>query len=376
MNICIATHCYPYFSGDISGHFVPFLAEELKSRGQRIFIFTPRMEITRSSVFEQEREFVVEYFKWLGGTKLLGSLNILNPRDALSLLSLAINGVKNLLDFIERNQIDLCLAIWAIPSGYFCYMAKKRMNIPYAVWVLGSDVNVYGKRLFLRSMLKRVLRDADHLFANSRGLIKSVEALSGKNCGFMATNRRLPNPGRVTLKKGVTNFLYVGRLERVKGVDVLIESMKNLLEDGVKANLHVLGDGSMKEELEGRVISYEIEKNVFFYGMVNAETVSSYLASCDYLVIPSRSEGMPVVFHEAMQLKVPVIVTDVGDMGQLTRRYNVGEVVEAEDIIQLKEAMKEIIRGNRADYVKKMNEIVSEFDLGKSAETFLMSIKS
>lgn len=376
MNICIVTHCYPHFDGDISGHFIPIFAQELKRKGQEIFIFTPKMETYRGSPFRKEKEFFVEYFNWWGGKKLLGNLNILNPLDVLSLLSLKIKGVKNLVDFVDRNHIDLCLAIWAIPSGYFCHMVKKKLNIPYAVWVLGSDVNVYGKKLFLRSILKKVLKDADHLFANSRGLIQSVEAISGQKCDFMATNRKLPDPKKVSLGKDVTNFLYVGRLERVKGIDILIETMKNLLGEGVKANLHILGDGSIKEELEGQVISYKIEESVFFHGMVNADTVSSYLANCDYLVIPSRSEGMPVVFHEAMQLKVPVIVTNVGDMGQLTREYNVGEVVEPESIMQLKGAMKEIMGKNKGNYRKRMNEIVSEFDLEKSAETFLMSIKS
>lgn len=376
MNICIVTHCFPLYSGDISGHFVPVFAEELKRRGQEIFIFTPKMATYQGSPFEGDKEFVVEYFNWLGGKKLLGSLNILNPLDTLSLLSLKINGVKNLEDFVKKNHIDLCLAIWAIPSGYFCHIVKKKLKTPYAVWVLGSDVNVYGKKLFLRSMLEKVLKDADYLFANSRGLIRSVEAISGKNCSFMATNRKLPKPKKVDLKKDVTNFLYVGRLEKVKGIDILIEAMKDLLGEGIKANLHILGDGSMREELEGRVISYKIEKNVIFHGMVNAETVSSYLANCDYLVIPSRSEGMPVVFHEAMQLKVPVIVTNVGDMGRLTRKYNVGEVVEPESIIQLKGAMKETMEENKGNYRQKMNEMASEFDLGKSAETFLMSIKS
>jgi len=376
MNICIVTH-YPIQVSRAYGNWIPDFALELQGRGHQVSIFAPKFWSIKGGILSKGNGRIeTNYFGWLGKGKLLGDLKLQNPKDTLFLLSLFVNGYRELKKFVRKKEIGVCLAIWAIPSGYFCHIVKKKLKTPYAVWVLGSDVNVYGKKLFLRSMLGKVLKDADYLFANSRGLIRSVEAISGKNCSFMATNRKLPKPKKVDLKKDVTNFLYVGRLEKVKGIDILIEAMKDLLGEGIKANLHILGDGSMREELEGRVISYKIEKNVIFHGMVNAETVSSYLANCDYLVIPSRSEGMPVVFHEAMQLKVPVIVTNGGDMGRLTRKYNVGEAVEPESIIQLKEAMKGMTSGNKGNYRQKMNEMASEFDLGKSAETFLMSIKS
>ena len=378
MNICIVTHCYPVYPGDISGNWVPDFARDLRNRGHRICIFTPRMKGYRKKGNEDDREFEVRYFSWSGGERLIGDLHLLNPWDMLSLLSLLKNGSEELAKFVKEKGIDVCLGVWAMPGGYFCYRAKKKLNIPYAVWTLGSDVNVYGKKPILKSILKIILREADYLFANGIELSKTVNKLVNRKCEFMPTNRVLPMnvKANIEVRTDTTNFLYIGRLEKVKGIDILIDTMRYLLGDGVKANLYILGDGTLRNDLRKRVDRYKISENVIFKGSVKADVVSSFLRKCDCLVIPSKSEGMPVVFHEAMQAKTPVIVTNVGDMEYITKKYNVGKVVPSKDVMQLKTAMKEMMKEDKTAYRGRMDELAKNFDLRVAAETFLRNVES
>ncbi|MBL7075315.1 glycosyltransferase [candidate division KSB1 bacterium] len=378
MRICIVTHCYPSSTDDIHGNWIPDFAQLLLEKGHQVFILTPRMKNALGKRRLISWPFEVIYFEWRGGEKRLGDLKLLNPQDMISLFSLLNYGIKELVRLIDENNIDICLGVWTIPGGYLCYRAQKEVGIPYVVWSLGSDVNVYGRKRVFRRVITRVLKNANYVFSNSRELTAKVSEWSGKPCGFMPTNRNLSAGGevKITVDETAANFLFIGRLEKVKGIDVLIDAMSGLLSEGQPAFLYVLGDGVLKADLEKKVERDGWKGNIIFTGWADPGTVAAYLRACDVLIIPSRSEGMPVVFQEAMQLQIPVIVTNVGDMGRLTRKFGVGEVVEHESIIQLKAAMKAMVGGDKENYKKKMNEIANEYDLRKSAETFLMRIKS
>ena len=139
-------------------------------------------------------------------------------------------------------------------------------------------------------------------------------------------------------------FLFVGRLERVKGIDVLLQAMVLLRDEKGDVHLTMIGSGSMEEWARGFVDGKGLEINVSLTGNVSDSTLGLYYQSCDCVVIPSRSESIPLVFSEALRFDKKLIVTDVGDMGLLGRRYGVAGVVPPEDPVALKEMMKRKIK--------------------------------
>lgn len=277
---------------------------------------------------------------------------------------------------IEKRDIDFCLGVWTIPNGYFCYKAKQRCGVPYGVWSLGSDVNVYGQRALFRGTVSRVLSRADYLFANSRQLTESVARLSGSTPRFMPTNRILPavSTSSLNLPGDRTHFLYVGRLERVKGIDILIEAVIQMCQQRQDAFVSVLGDGSLRSELEECLSAAGLGGTVNFVGWADPDTVAQYLRACDAVVIPSRSEGMPVVYWEAMQAGKPVIVTSVGDMADYTRRFRVGTVVPVEDQGALKQALEDFMDHRIPIEPEHMRQLAVESSLEKAVETFLNTV--
>ncbi|ELA8131502.1 TPA: glycosyltransferase [Vibrio parahaemolyticus] len=92
------------------------------------------------------------------------------------------------------------------------------------------------------------------------------------------------------------NILFVGRLEKVKGCDLLIKAFLNLSEkDRLKANLTIVGNGSELETLKG--ISNN-EPNIKFVG--SRYDVANYYTEADAVVIPSLAEGFCLVMIEAL----------------------------------------------------------------------------
>ena len=105
-------------------------------------------------------------------------------------------------------------------------------------------------------------------------------------------------------------FLSIGRLERVKNIDWLID----VFAQAVKANsnylLLIVGEGSEKIKLQNQVKSLGLKNNVKFENWTNDPI--SYIKTVDCILFPSLSEGYGLVAMEAAMVGMPVIMSDVG----------------------------------------------------------------
>jgi glycosyltransferase involved in cell wall biosynthesis len=343
MRICIITSSYPSRSDDVGQ--APFLIEfieGLKRRGHQVFVFTQDREGLKEQFLEGVQ---VKWFSWMGSKKPLVRLSVFHPLDCLRIVSLFYRGKKALLPFLKENRIEACLALWVLPGGYFANHALRMARIPYSVWALGSDIYRYGANPFLYRVMKRVIEDAKGVFADGFDLAKRVESRFHRKCFFLATTRGLQGRKTAIQPESIRpgQFLFVGRLEKVKGIDLLLQSVALLREEGKEARLTIVGKGSLENWVNDFVEEKGLGPTVTMLGNVPDETLIALYASSDCVVIPSRSESIPVVFSEALSFDREMIVADVGDLGSLGREYGVAHVVPPEDPRALKEAMKEWI---------------------------------
>jgi glycosyltransferase involved in cell wall biosynthesis len=193
--------------------------------------------------------------------------------------------------------------------------------------------------------------------------------------------RRLPfdRANRVPLGNQAVHFLFVGRWERVKGVDILLEAVKL----AVKAMGHeafeaiLVGGGVMETELREFIRENDLEKVIRVVKQPPFPDLLGYFQEASCVIIPSRSESIPLVFGEALQANAPLIVSDVGDMGYLAREYDLGRVVAPENIEGLAEAMEEFVKygfeagSRRAELVRQLDLSASARVLGEQMEAAL-----
>ena len=106
--------------------------------------------------------------------------------------------------------------------------------------------------------------------------------------------------------------LAVGRLEKVKGFDLLIASWKN-----IGANLVIIGSGKERNKLNELIEQNNLSEKVKIIDAVKKEELLNYYQDASVLIISSRDEGGPRVALEALYLEIPVISTDVGHMSQI-----------------------------------------------------------
>ena len=126
-----------------------------------------------------------------------------------------------------------------------------------------------------------------------------------------------------------TTLLFVGRLERIKGLDVLLPAIGILRDRGTLVSLRVIGEGSERRALEAMSRTLGLESQVEFTGALL--DVRPYLRLSAFGVLPSRSEGQSVSVMEMMAAGLPVIATAVGGTPELVTHGITGYLAPPED---------------------------------------------
>jgi len=118
----------------------------------------------------------------------------------------------------------------------------------------------------------------------------------------------------------------VGRLEHQKGYHRLIDALVQV----PNAELVLVGDGSLRGDLEGQVDTLGLNDRVRFLGWLDDPTAT--LATFDLFVLPSRNEAFPLTIVEAMLAGVPVVATDVGSVSEAVIHDETGWLVPEGDV--------------------------------------------
>lgn len=135
-----------------------------------------------------------------------------------------------------------------------------------------------------------------------------------------------------------TRFLFLGQLERHKGILLLVEAFRRLAKERPKIRLDVVGAGSASDDAV-RLAGKDVR--IAFYGKKSPAQFREMFAKADYAVVPSLCyENAPTVIVESFAYAVPVIAADIGGAAELVRPGENGLVFEAGNVAALAAAMR------------------------------------
>ncbi|MGI9628591.1 MAG: glycosyltransferase family 4 protein [Longimicrobiales bacterium] len=138
------------------------------------------------------------------------------------------------------------------------------------------------------------------------------------------------------------NFLFVGRMDDQKGVDVLLRAFSQInpaSEHGAAWTLDLSGEGWRRERDERLGAELNLEGSIRFLGHGSPSVIKKAMAQAAVLVAPSRAENYPLILLEAMAAGLPVISTRVGGIGEMVGEGRSGLLVEPDDPEALATAM-------------------------------------
>ncbi len=255
-----------------------------------------------------------------------------------------------LAELVRERRPDIVISspVWAsimagVASAGFPAGTKlvNRGDAPPSAWLQDSPT-----RDLFSHLITQHFNEAAGIVAVSTGVAEDLQRAFGVRSDRMTV---IPNPANVSrietmldeaidepeFAGDVPVVLFVGRLERVKGIEYLLRALVLVLEHA-DVRCVLIGEGTQRGYLEALVRHLGLSDRVSLIG--NRLNPFKYMARARMLVLPSLSEGMSNVLVEAMVCQCPVIATDVeggstrevlGECGLIVPRQDPAALAEA-----------------------------------------------
>ncbi len=155
----------------------------------------------------------------------------------------------------------------------------------------------------------------------------------------------LPSKGAFKSKYGIPQeekiVLFLGRVHKIKGIDLLIEAFSTLFTEMPNVTLVIVGpDDGYLEELQKQIMQLDIAEKIVFTGPIYGEEKLSAYVDADVYVLPSLYESFPNTVLEAWACGTPVIVTESCAISTAVREAG---IVVKRDSTELTEGIKKIL---------------------------------
>ncbi|MFQ8704530.1 MAG: glycosyltransferase [Thomasclavelia sp.] len=215
--------------------------------------------------------------------------------------------------FMYDKQYDLAVDYFGYASFTTFYVAEKVKAKKKISWVHSRFSTLDAQ------YLNKYYKKFDKIYAVSKDtkndFLSCVEIEDNKveifyNLIDYEEIRQLANEKiEYILKKDSIILVTVGRLEKVKGIDMAVEVARILNENNFDFCWYVIGEGTERNNIQNLICKYNLSDKFILLGL--KENPYPYMKNCDIYIQPSRYEGYCTTTNEARILARPVITTDV-----------------------------------------------------------------
>lgn len=126
----------------------------------------------------------------------------------------------------------------------------------------------------------------------------------------------------------IDTILFLGRIEKNKGIFIMLAAFKIILNKHKKCNLIIVGNGNDLEKAKKYVLEHKINNVSFKGGLFGDDIIQQFINSQLY-VLPSLGEGMPTSVLEAMAFGMPIITRPVGGLNDFFENENMGKLIQS-----------------------------------------------
>lgn len=299
--------------------------------------------------------------------KLVFSFNIKeNIRNFYSLFL-----TFSLIERIDIDEIEYTFSYWLTRPTIIAYYLNYLTKIEYYVQGHGSDIYIYPP-----INIKNILKKAKKIITISNANKNYIQKKFNVNEDKIKVLRLGANPPQgLELKnylKRENKLVYIGRLEKVKGIDILLESLKEIKDELSKSEykIEIYGSGTLEKYARNFLIDNDMMDFVFLKGWISQEEIYEILNNSKGILLSSYSEGLPVILMQAASQGTPIIATDVGGVNEIVYENKNGFLCKNINSKDFSKSILDFLKNpKKEDFVEKNIKIYKEkFELNKNLE--------
>lgn len=255
--------------------------------------------------------------------------------------------LKKALEIYRQQKFDL-ITVHEFPPFYNGIAARliwNKIEVPYILEIF--HIPGYPKAATLKEKIYRLLFNFfikyDSKKAKAVRVMNSQVAEKLVNLGVSESKINLIPAIYLDLDifkpmnlEKKYDLIFVGRLEKNKGIDLLLKAVKLLITDyRLPVKCLIVGEGKLRKRWELEIRDCKLQDNVFFYGWArDSKEIAILLNQSKILVMTSYNEGGPRVVLESIACEVPILATPVGIVADIIKDGQFGRIInwDAEDI--------------------------------------------
>ncbi len=373
LNIVIVSDA---INNQLAGSFVSALrfANLLKKRGHKIIIIAAKYPDTKD--IENYNGFKTYRFKSLVVPKTEKRFRLAFPK------------VKQLKKIFIKEKIDIIHVMYPNPASSRAIEAGKELGIKTVAHshTQPEDIFFHLPKIINNPIIIRlanrymanIYKKADITICPSKFAEQILKKYNIKTTvisnGVDLNKFKKLNPSRFmkrySISKNNFNIIFVGRLNPIKNVEILIKAMPHILEKANNVVLNIVGVGFMKEQLEKLAESLNVRNKINFLGRISDNELPLAYNSCDIFVLPSFAELEGMVVLEAMACGKPILIANSKDSSSVDFVSDNGFLFNPRDEKDLAEKIIKIAKNK--ELLKKMAKKSSaksrNFDINKSVK--------
>lgn len=241
-------------------------------------------------------------------------------------------GAQGWLAVIARHLLrGRCIVtLYSGRAGY-----EERLSSGLARWQFRRLLRLADKVVVVSSEVEEMVRE---LGVPERRVVQISNSIDTSYFRPAQPEEKVASRKVLQLPPDKVIALCVGRLEAVKGLDILLQAWAMLpatQRDG--ALLVMVGDGRQRDVLLSMTQSMGLQQSVMFAGEQRA--VRDYYWAADAFLLPSRTEGLSLSLIEAMACGLPAVASDVGGALDVVENDENGLLFKSEDQVELVERL-------------------------------------
>lgn len=334
MKICLLTHTFPRFDGDIAAPFMDGVAKSLCQNNNEVFVLTPYSPVFKNT---KKKPYKVITYKYIfpNNLHLLGYSKTLSDDKKIPFLNLLISPLLYLfclialLRLIKKEKIEVISAHWILPNGFIASLASIITGVPLVSTLPGSDVYLAQKNLIFKFMARMASSISKNITSNSPELLHDLQIIGADRKKFCTIiygvdqqkfypdyAKRQISRKKMGFSKDQLVILGVGRLVAKKGFKYLVEAAHYILQKNKNVVFVIVGDGDQKKELNDLIQLRGLTNNFFLLGSINYQDLPDYYNMADIFILPSirdekgNLDDQSVSVIEAMSCGLPVVTTN------------------------------------------------------------------